>query len=105
MEPTDLNSKSPDDAQIDASLRAGSAVSPLPDDGFSARVLAALPPARTRLNSSLRAWLCAAGALIGGIVAASSSGTGPDASEQFASMIASVRTSLAPLADPSVMLA
>ena len=44
MEPTDLNPKSSDDEQIDSWLRASSAVPPLPDDGFSARVLAALPP-------------------------------------------------------------
>lgn len=51
MEPADLNSQSPDDAQLDAWLRQSSVLPPLPDNGFSAQVIAALPPRAPRRRS------------------------------------------------------
>ena len=69
MEPNDLNSLPPDEAQLDAWLRASTTQPPLPDDGFSQRVLSALPPP-ARPDSVRRLWFCVAGALIGGGVAA-----------------------------------
>ena len=68
MEPNDLNSLPPDEAQLDAWLRASTTQPPLPDDGFSQRVLSALPPP-ARPDSVRRLWFCVAGALIGGGVA------------------------------------
>ncbi|MBI2518495.1 MAG: hypothetical protein HYV95_16570 [Opitutae bacterium] len=62
MEPDDLKSAPPDDPALDAWLRANASLPPLPDDGFSQRVLTALPSAP---RSARRLWLCAAGALAG----------------------------------------
>ena len=65
MEPTDLNSppNAHDDARLEAMLRR---VTPaLPDDGFSARMLAALPPAVESSGSRYRAAFCVGGALVG----------------------------------------
>jgi hypothetical protein len=45
MEPADLKTPSPDDRRVDAWLRQPPPE--LPDAGFSARVLAALPPQKT----------------------------------------------------------
>jgi len=69
MEPNDLNSLPPDDVQLEAWLRASTTLPPLPDDGFSQRVLTALPPP-AREDSVWRRWFCVAGALTGGGVAA-----------------------------------
>jgi DNA-binding transcriptional LysR family regulator len=44
MEPADMNPASPEDARLEALLR--DAAPPLPDEGFSRQVLAALPPRR-----------------------------------------------------------
>ena len=44
MESFDLNSRNPDDAQLEEWLRTNATVPPLPDGGFSSRVLSALPP-------------------------------------------------------------
>src|SRR5258706_16248959 len=63
MEPTDLNSSANDDARLEALLRT--ATSPLPDVGFSARVIAALPSERPRTRSWRRIGFCAAGAAMG----------------------------------------
>lgn len=63
MEPNDLKSTPPDDAQLEAWLRAGAMLPPLPDDGFSRRVVAALPPPSPRFPP--RVWVCGAGALLG----------------------------------------
>lgn len=66
MEPIDLNSSDPSDQALDALLRKGIAP-PLPDAGFSARVLAALPPPKEKFLRP-REWLglglLAAGALV-----------------------------------------
>lgn len=67
MEPAGMNSNEPGDAGLDALLRA-SAPGPLPDGGFTGRVLASLPPAqgdpaapRWRLQGALIAVGAAAG--------------------------------------------
>ena len=57
MEPADLNSPSPDDARLDAWLRDSSALPPLPDNGFSRRVVAALPRQDRRRSLSTAAYL------------------------------------------------
>ena len=66
MEPDDLNEFIKNDPRLEALLRQSSA--PLPDDGFSTRVLAALPP-RTAPRSSYRLAWCLAGAVAGCAVA------------------------------------
>ena len=65
MEPSDLtpSSKMGDEAQLDALLRR--AAPPLTDDGFSARVLAALPAAPEQRTSWRRSIFCLVGALAG----------------------------------------
>lgn len=69
MEPTDLNPTPPDDAQLEAWLRASAALPPLSDNGFTPRALSALPPP-ARQQSAQRMWFCLGGALVGIIVAA-----------------------------------
>ena len=86
MESPDLNPPSPDDARLEAWLRTSGAAAPLPDDGFSARVLAALPPpspavapagllAARRRAAHRRAWLCLIGAALGCALAFSGGGS------------------------------
>jgi hypothetical protein len=69
MESNDLKPTPPDDPQLEAWLRTSAAQSPLPDDGFTQRVLAVLPPP-TRRQSAQRLWFCLGGALAGIVVAA-----------------------------------
>lgn len=68
MEPNDLKSSAPDDAQLDAWLRTSASQPPLPDGGFTQRVLATLPPP-ARHQSTRRLWFCGGGALVGIVVA------------------------------------
>ena len=68
MEPTDLNPPLDEDAPLAAWLRASSPA--LPDDGFSGRVLTALPtPAHTWYNRFAPLAIGAAGAGAGLVVA------------------------------------
>lgn len=69
MEPDDLNSLSPDDAKLEAWLRANASLPRLPDDGFSCRVLAALPPVSRKARVSERRRVVLCGAAVGVIVA------------------------------------
>jgi hypothetical protein len=65
MEPANLNS--PDDSRVEALLRRSTQA--LPDDGFSARVLAELPPMKTAARTPRRLAI-GAGASIGLIFSA-----------------------------------
>ena len=77
MEPTDLKNIPPDDAQLEAWLRSANPAAPLPDDGFTPRVLAALPPS-TAAHGVRRRMLCVtAGAIAGTVVAFSLGGDDP----------------------------
>lgn len=69
MEPTNLNPPPADDAQLEAWLRTSAALPPLPDDGFTQDVIAALPPPAGR-QSAQRMWFCLGGALVGIAIAA-----------------------------------
>jgi len=69
MEPNDLKPTPPDDAQLEAWFRASASQPSLPDDGFTQRVLTALPPP-ARQQSARRLWFCVVGALVGIVVAA-----------------------------------
>jgi hypothetical protein len=67
MESPDLKPTPPDDPALEAWLRSGTALPPLRDDGFSQRVIAALPPPRTQVSQRL--WVCTTGAIAGLAVA------------------------------------
>lgn len=70
MESPDLKSTPPDDAALEAWLRAHSALPPLPDAGFSHRVLATLPrPHPAPRHHARRSWLCLAAVAAGGALA------------------------------------
>jgi len=63
MESANLTPLPPDRDPVDAWLSVKAPIAPLPDDGFSVRVLAALPPPNALLWR--RPVLCLAGALAG----------------------------------------
>ena len=66
MEPANLNSPTPDDEKLARFLRSTDGEQ-LPDDGFSARVLAALPLPRPAPLFTGRDWLIG-GAVIGALL-------------------------------------
>jgi hypothetical protein len=76
MEPVNLSPSAPDDERLEAVLRQPTA-GPLPDDGFSTQVLAALPPPRREGALGWRGWLVA------GLVACRLLAFGPDLSADF----------------------
>lgn len=102
MEPTDLNSSPPDDAQLEAWLRASTALPVLPDDGFSRRVLTALPPPP---NSVPRTWFCLGGALIGLVVIANKAWPSGSSSARLPDFQATILTALTQLSVPAFGLA
>jgi hypothetical protein len=104
MESTDLNHSS-DDTQIDSWLRANARQAALPDDGFSARVLAALPAQTPVRRSPRRTWLWLSGGAVGCVVAARTGGSASEIATQFATLVTESRAAFAPLADPSLLLA
>lgn len=66
MEPNDLKSSPPpDDAPLETWLRANTALPPLPDAGFSQRVLTALPAQPRRAGISPRLFVIGLGAVAG----------------------------------------
>lgn len=83
MEPTDLNSPRPGDADLEAWLREHAAQPALPDDGFTPKVLSALPmvvrSAARRHAAQRRLWFCLVGALAGLATGLLSSQDGPTA--------------------------
>ena len=102
MEPANLKSNSPDD-DLEAWLHAHAAGPTLPDDGFSRRVLAALPSLSPRpASSSLRWGLCLAGALAGGAMAFLSARQNPGAPQNLPDLLQSLIAASVSLSDPSV---
>ena len=99
MEPTDLKNDPPADAQLEAWLRAGATSPPLPDDGFTRRVLASLPPPRA---TSRRLMFCLAGASVGAAFALLNGRGWPGLAAGFAPVAHSLATALGPLDDPRV---
>lgn len=68
MEPVDLKTSSPENDPVDAWLRANSNATPLPDAGFTDRVLASLPASTAtsaKPAASRRAVFCLVGAFAG----------------------------------------
>ena len=100
MEPANLNSPDPDDQRLEALLRQQRSA-PLADDGFSARVLAALPPRKNPRLVYVRISLLTTAALAGLAVALGSGGDWTDLTTQFEQLIATVSDQLA---DPSTIL-
>lgn len=81
MEPEHLNPNRTGEDRLDEWLRDGAAAS-LPDDGFSTRVLAALPPRRARASAG-RMWILPAAGVVAGLALVISRGgasTGVDVS-------------------------
>jgi len=103
MEPTDLNNSSPDDAQLEAWYRANVSAAPLADDGFSRRVVAALPPAQ-RADAKRRRF-CLGGALIGVGVALGGLLSQHDLWFDLTALEPDFTHALTQLADPAVGLA
>lgn len=104
MEPNDLKSPAPDDAQLEAWLRPSAALPPLPDDGFTQRVLAVLPPPARR-QSTHRMWFCAGGALVGIIVAALGALRSDRLSDSLPALEDTIMAALAQLSVPACGLA
>ena len=104
MESPKLTPDSPDDARIEAWLRMNSAAEPLADDGFSTRVLAALPP-RAAENQRRRAWLCIVGAVTGAVLTAAQGSRWSDAAHQLTALMTEFRTAFMPVFDPSLAMA
>lgn len=75
MEPNDLT-PTPEDARLGALLRQNG-ISTVPDNGFSAAVLSALPPPRRRLANSRTLDLIAAGAAVVVVLAIQLAQNGP----------------------------
>lgn len=104
MEPTDLKNELPDDAQLEAWYRAHLATPPLRDDGFSQRVLAALPvPARR--STEKRRLFCLVGALLGTAVAAVRINIVEGRPTDLAALNPEFREALVQLANPAFGLA
>jgi hypothetical protein len=98
MEPVNPKSTPPDDADLEAWLRANGNLVPLPDAGFSTRVLTALPRASARRIQ--RSIGCLAAMVVGGALAlAGVLGSGRDAADD---LFVSVNH---PLATPPALIA
>ena len=103
MEPNDLKSPAPDDTPLEAWLRAGSLQPPLSDDGFSARVLTALPPPKRRIPPRLIVGV--AGALAGLFVEAQPFLSGGTPLDRLPALDAALVQAFEPLAHPAIGLA
>lgn len=104
MESNDLKSTPPDDAQLENWLRTNAALPPLPDDGFSHRVLTALPtPQRSRV--SLRLLVIGIGAVAGLGFAAVKFATGAPVEFVLPAVGPEFAGTLAQLTDPKLHVA
>ncbi len=102
MEPANLNSSpesDADDARLAAWVREQAGAAPLPDAGFSTRVLAALPP-RRRAFSGRRVIACAGGAAVGALATRLDLGEWPTAASIFAPVGDAIRAAAALTLDP-----
>ncbi|ACB75850.1 hypothetical protein [Opitutus terrae] len=102
MEPSSLNASPQEDAALTAMLRAQSPV--IPDDGFSARVLAALPPPQTA--RARWPWVAyVGGGLAGAIFIVARAGSWPDLVAGTNQLAGALSTVAAPLTEPWLVLA
>jgi hypothetical protein len=100
MEPNDLKPTPPDDASLDTWLRAHAALPTLPDDGFSHRVLTALPARRSHTSPRLLA--IALGAVLGIGFAAAKFATGAPVDFSLPALGPEATDALAHLTDPKL---
>lgn len=115
MESSDLNTPRSEDAELESWLRERSPTTALPDDGFTNRVLAALPAAGTEAVSAraaLSRWRmrsCLAGALAGTAVfwlgTAPSTGAGIDLNQLLKDVGHAAMATSALLGDPLLAFA
>jgi hypothetical protein len=103
MESNDLNPSLPDDAHLESWLRANATLPPLPDDGMSRRVLAALPPRTRTLSSRLAATL--AGTAMGLVVVGLQVFAGGNPLDRLPAFDAALAESLSQLGSPAAGLA
>jgi hypothetical protein len=104
MEPANLTPAPGDDDRLDTLLRR-STEAPLPDNGFSARVLAALPPRPREDRDWLRAILCLLAAAAGLAVALARPGVWTDLPAASTQLVTAVDALLIPLRDPWLLTA
>ena len=104
MEPTDLRNGHPDDAQLEAWYRTHLATPPLRDDGFSQRVLAALPTPIQR-STAQRRLFCLTGALLGTVIAMVQMIGAGNRSTDFSALEKEIADALTQLANPAFGLA
>jgi hypothetical protein len=104
MEPIDLKPTPPDDAQLEAWLHASAALPSLPDDGFTSRVLSALPPPARQQNTQ-REWFCVGGALIGTVVATFGALSSGNLSADLPALQDTILATVAQLSVPAIGLA
>jgi hypothetical protein len=105
MESPDLNHSPSDDAALDAWLRDNAALAPLPDHGFSQRVLLNLPAPTDRAAAKRRLIFCALGALAGVMVPLLTDVGRPEPAAGQVALSRAAQQALQPLADPNVILA
>ena len=105
MEPTNLNSPRDEDTALAALLRASAPA--IPDDGFTARVMSALPPAPSPRTTSARwPWLAGvAGGLAGAAVVAFQAATWSDFVSGTGALLQSLSIVVTACADPWLVLA
>ena len=101
MESPKLTPDSSDDARIEAWLRMNSPAEPLADEGFSTRVLTALPPLAAE-SQRRRTWLCVAGAVTGAVLTAAQGSRWSEAARQLTGLTTEFRAAFTPVADPSL---
>ncbi len=102
MEPNDLKSTPPDDAQLETWLRAQTALPVLPDDGFSHRVLTVLPAPQRRAVISPRMLAITLGAVAGIGFAAVKFATGATVEFNLPPLGPEATDALAQLTDPKL---
>jgi hypothetical protein len=102
MEPTGLNSSEDPDARLDELLRRPAPL--LPDNGFSPRVMAALPAPTGRGRFYLRCLVCAAGAMIGVLFVLACTPSWSDLTSSFEPMDSSIGSLIGILTDPMLAL-
>jgi hypothetical protein len=105
MESPYLNSPSPENDELETQLRTHLSVTTLPDNGFSERVLAALPTVENRSLKLRRQLFCAAGLIAGIVVATSTLIPSDDSSPQISSLIDALAGAGMQLFAPPVALA